>query len=79
MYCENYLEGFHVPFVHKGLAKEIDNQSYNTEILKNSVLQYANKQDSEKIYMHTIIGFSPNLMLNFFNWGLSINVVNQSL
>ena len=75
MYCENYLEGFHVPFVHKGLAKEIDNQSYNTVILKNSVLQYANKQDSEKdLYAHYYWIF-PNLMLNFYNWGLSINVV----
>ena len=75
MYCENYLEGFHVPFVHKGLAKEIDNQSYNTERLKNSVLQYANKQDSEKDVYAPYYWIFPNLMLNFYNWGLSINVV----
>ena len=24
LYCENYLEGFHVPFVHRGLNDDID-------------------------------------------------------
>ena len=41
MYCENYLEGFHVPFVHKGLANEIDVSTYKTVLLENAVLQIA--------------------------------------
>ena len=24
LYCENYLEGFHVPYVHEGLNNTID-------------------------------------------------------
>src|SRR5262249_28040262 len=27
LYCDNYLEGFHVPFVHTGLAGEIEYES----------------------------------------------------
>ena len=75
MYCENYLEGFHVPFVHKGLSNEINNQSYTTELLENAVLQYASKKDADDdLYAHYYWIF-PNLMLNFYSWGLSINIV----
>ena len=75
MYCENYLEGFHVPFVHKGLSNEINNQSYATELLDNAVLQYASKKgDNDDLYAHYYWIF-PNLMLNFYSWGLSINIV----
>ena len=24
LYCDNYLEGFHIPFVHEGLNKVLD-------------------------------------------------------
>ena len=76
IYCENYLEGFHVPFVHKGLSKDIDNQSYTTEILNDGVLQYANKKNSNNkdFYAHYYWLF-PNMMFNFYDWGLSINIV----
>ena len=30
LYVENYLEGFHIPFVHPGLADEVDCASYAT-------------------------------------------------
>ena len=76
IYCENYLEGFHVPFVHKGLSKDIDNQSYTTKILNDGVLQYANKKNSNNkdFYAHYYWLF-PNMMFNFYDWGLSINIV----
>ena len=31
LYCENYLEGFHIPFVHSGLNAVIDYGEYATE------------------------------------------------
>ena len=31
LYCENYLEGFHVSFVHKGLNDDIELDSYKTK------------------------------------------------
>ena len=73
LYCENYLEGFHVSFVHKGLAKQIDINKYQTEILENGVLQYAISKDKEPYaYYYWIF---PNIMLNFYDWGISINIV----
>tara|TARA_B100000131_G_scaffold193823_1_gene186286 strand:- start:123 stop:1160 length:1038 start_codon:yes stop_codon:yes gene_type:complete len=74
MYCENYLEGFHVPFVHKGLSSEIDNHSYETQILENGVLQYAKDLTGADIYGYYYWIF-PNIMLNFYAWGLSVNIV----
>ncbi|MGZ3822513.1 MAG: aromatic ring-hydroxylating oxygenase subunit alpha, partial [Mucilaginibacter sp.] len=32
LYCENYLEGFHIPFVHAGLNAVIDYGEYATEL-----------------------------------------------
>ena len=74
MYCENYLEGFHVPFVHRGLSSEIDNHSYETKILKNGVLQYAKDLTGNDIYGYYYWIF-PNIMLNFYSWGLSVNII----
>ena len=76
LYCENYLEGFHVPFIHKGLNKDIDLKSYKTKLLENGVLQFANDALSKnsKAYAYYYWIF-PNLMLNFYDWGLSINII----
>jgi len=82
LYCENYLEGFHVPFLHKGLNNDIDLNSYTTELLDHGVLQYTKgKLDSGEyqvldngIYAYYYWIF-PNLMFNFYNWGLSINIL----
>ena len=73
LYCENYLEGLHIPFVHKSLNSEIDIKSYKTELLDNGVLQYTESKDTNA-YAHYYFIF-PNIMLNFYDWGLSINIV----
>jgi choline monooxygenase len=39
LYCENYLEGFHIPFVHHGLNETIDYGAYKTELFRYSSLQ----------------------------------------
>ena len=41
LYCDNYLEGFHIPFVHKGLTQDINLKEYETILLENAVLQTA--------------------------------------
>jgi len=85
LYCENYLEGFHVPHIHKGLAKKLDHKTYETITLENAVLQIANGdinnnvlQNSEKLEQNLYglyYWIFPNLMLNFYSWGLSINII----
>ena len=73
LYCENYLEGLHVPFIHKGLNSDIDFKTYKTEILNNGVLQYT-EDNNKNIYAYYYWIF-PNIMLNFYSWGLSLNII----
>ena len=37
LYVENYLEGFHIPFVHGSLAKVIDYGAYTTELFPTAI------------------------------------------
>jgi choline monooxygenase len=88
LYCENYLEGFHIPFVHSGLNAVIDYGAYTTELFRYSNLQLGIAKDGEdcfelppsspdygkKIAAYYFWVF-PNMMFNFYPWGLSINIV----
>ena len=74
LYCENYLEGFHVPFVHPALNNEIDYGTYTTEIFRYSNLQTA-YDDTENLAAQYFFIF-PNMMFNFYPWGLSLNIVH---
>ena len=88
LYCENYLEGFHIPFVHAGLNESLDFGSYQTEIFKYSSLQLGvakvgefvfDLPESSKDYGHHIAAYYfwvfPNMMFNVYPWGLSLNIV----
>lgn len=88
LYCDNYLEGFHIPFVHEDLNSVLDYGSYTTEIYEHCNLQigYANSGEEvfdlpeyHKDYGKNIAAYYywifPNMMFNFYPWGLSINVV----
>lgn len=88
LYCENYLEGFHIPFVHAGLNSVIDYGNYITEIYSYSILQIGFAKDNDFAfdlpkespdYGKKIAGYYffvfPNMMFNFYPWGLSINYV----
>ncbi len=73
LYVENYLEGFHIPFVHPGLDQVVDSSSYASELFRYSNLQLARGRDGEPAAQYWWI--FPNLMLNFYPWGLSLNLV----
>ena len=83
LYCENYLEGFHVPFVHPSLNQAIDYGSYTTDLFPFSSLQTALTKDERDAFDFSsnarVAAFYffifPNLMFNFYPWGLSVNVV----
>lgn len=79
LYCENFLEGFHVPFVHPGLNTVLDLDGYDHALFPWGTLQTAKPSGDEPTFpdgtsAHYYWLF-PNLMLNFYPWGLSINVV----
>lgn len=73
LYCENYLEGFHIPFVHKSLNEVVDYGTYTTETFRYSSLQTGFDSDGNIAGKYLFI--FPNLMFNFYPWGVSVNVV----
>jgi choline monooxygenase len=81
LYCENYLEGFHIPFVHQSLNEAIDYGAYTTETFRFASLQtaFAKKGADAFAFDKKIAALYffvfPNLMLNFYPWGLSVNLV----
>jgi choline monooxygenase len=82
LYCDNYLEGFHVPFVHAGLAATIDYGSYRTELSRWGTVQIAqaNAKTGDDAFDGTTIAglyffLFPATMLNFYPWGLSVNAI----
>jgi choline monooxygenase len=91
LYCENYLEGFHIPFVHPELNKALDWRAYEVELEGSSVLQIGiaaegatvfdlpeDHPDSGKRIAAYYWWLFPNLMLNFYPWGLSANIVEPT-
>lgn len=88
LYCDNYLEGFHIPFIHAALNETLDYSNYRTEIFDYGNLQLGIARGGEDSFdlptsspdfgqevAAYYYWMFPNLMLNFYPWGLSINVV----
>ncbi len=73
LYCENYLEGFHVPYVHRSLNEVVDYGTYKTETFRYSSLQTAFDRDGNAAGRYLFV--FPNTMFNFYPWGVSVNVV----
>jgi choline monooxygenase len=89
LYCDNYLEGFHIPFVHPELAHTLDWKLYRTELTPWGTLQVGvaapgeeafalpeeHPHHGERIAAYWLWLF-PNTMLNLYPWGLSVNIVH---
>ncbi len=95
LYCENYLEGFHIPYVHQALNAVVDYGSYTTETFRYASLQTALSEPPASAVAemknpvprligapgsHTQVAarylfIFPNLMFNFYPWGVSVNIV----
>ncbi|HKX84905.1 MAG TPA: SRPBCC family protein [Pyrinomonadaceae bacterium] len=73
LYCENYLEGFHIPFVHKSLNEIVDYGSYATETFRYTSLQTGQEKGGGIAAQYLFV--FPNMMFNFYPWGISVNVV----
>ena len=88
LYVDNYLEGFHVPFVHPGLAKVLDPDDYRQELHPGGTLQIGIAREGEDHFdlpsdsvdaSARVAGFYcwlfPNTMVNLYPWGASLNKV----
>ncbi len=89
LYCDNYLEGFHIPFVHHDLNDAVSYQEYETVVYDYCNVQIATAKDGTEAFSlpkgHIDYGrdiaayyfwIFPNMMFNFYPWGLSINLVS---
>jgi choline monooxygenase len=88
LYCDNYLEGLHIPFVHPTLNASVEFATYRTELMRHASLQIARAKPRAACFDlpagspdhgQRVAGYYgwifPNLMLNFYPWGLSLNLV----
>jgi len=88
LYCDNYLEGFHIPFVHNDLNEIIDYGSYTTECYDHLNVQigygkYGDESfdipeghpDHGKVVAAYYYWMFPNFMFNVYPWGVQINIV----
>jgi len=88
LYCDNYLEGFHIPYVHGALNEALDYGAYRTETFAWGSLQLgvaqgpgpslappAGHRDAGARIAGYYFFLFPNLMLNFYPWGLSANLI----
>ncbi len=88
LYVDNYLEGFHIPFVHPGLNQVLEYGDYRYEMFPQGVLQIgmakpdqlafevpAGQREAGQRVAAYYFWMFPNLMLNFYPWGLSLNIV----
>ncbi len=88
LYVENYLEGLHIPFLHAALARTLDLDGYTYEQGRWCNLQLARARPDEPAFElppgcpehgQRIAAYYwwvfPNLMFNFYPWGLSLNHV----
>ena len=87
LYVDNYLEGFHIPYVHGDLHDVLDHDGYRTELFDGGVLQVGMAREGESCFdlpesspdhgervAAYYYWFHPGLMLNFYPWGLSVKL-----
>jgi choline monooxygenase len=89
LYCDNYLEGLHIPYVHPGLNRALDFDRYETHLFDRSALQIGIAPDGDEGVFEPPAGHPdhgrrvagyywflfPTTMINAYPWGLSVNVV----
>ena len=88
LYCDNFLEEFHLPYVHATLSDALDYSTYRTETFDWCSLQLGTTKHAQEAFAlpaghpdeGTLVAayywwLFPNLMLNFYPWGLSLNLV----
>ncbi len=88
LYVDNYLEGFHIPYIHQSLAGALDYGSYAVELERWSILQVGIAKAGEPAFdvpaAHPDHGrgvaayywwLFPGTMFNVYPWGISVNVV----
>jgi choline monooxygenase len=88
LYIDNYLEGFHIPYIHTSLSETLDYGAYAVELERYAVLQLgiakpgepafalpAAHPDAKRRVAAYYYWLFPTTMFNVYPWGVSVNVV----
>ena len=78
VYVDNYLEGYHLPYVHPGLSGILDYRRYQTDLFAWHSLQHSPVSAGEELYGNGEAFYYfvyPNLMLNVLPGRLQVNRV----
>lgn len=78
VYCDNYLEGYHVPHIHPGLNSLLDYRQYVTETGDWFSYQYSPLESADALYGDgdaVYYFIHPNTMLNLLPGRLQVNRV----
>ncbi|HJL16257.1 MAG TPA: SRPBCC family protein [Sandaracinaceae bacterium LLY-WYZ-13_1] len=88
LWCDNYLEGLHIPYVHPRLAQTLDLERYSVETFERCALQVGEARPSEPAFElpdghpdagRRVAGYYlflfPVTALNLYPWGLSLNAI----
>ena len=88
LYLDNYLEGFHIPTVHKSLAAALDVAGYDTHCVGSGSVQVGRVSSGEPTLSlgsnHPLaneevgalyLHLFPTTLLNIYPWGISVNHV----
>ena len=79
IYCDNYLEGYHVPFLHPELTDVLEFQKYTTTVFDHYSLQSSPIEGADNAYstagpVHYYF-VTPNIMLNILPGRIQVNSV----
>ena len=78
VYMDNYLEGYHLPYVHPGLSKLLDYRSYDTELNDWYSYQFSPLGGGDNFYGEGDAHYYciyPNLMLNILPGRCQLNLI----
>lgn len=71
VYAENYLEGYHIPYVHPELAKEIRMSSYQVQVNNLEISHHVEAKDGARSEGYWAFLY-PNLAINVYATGVNI-------
>lgn len=71
VYAENYLEGYHIPYIHPALSKELQMQSYHVEVEGREIIHKVSTKEEATAQGYWSFVW-PNVAVNIYSNGLNI-------
>lgn len=71
-YTDNYLEGYHIPYMHQGLARDLDMTSYRVEPGNRVCIHRSGTARSDAAYQGLFLWRWPNNTIGVYGAGFNI-------